>query len=462
MASNATYTTDNNILQKMNNEIKRVKENHRKLKTEAEKITDKLCSERDQASEERYQAHIQNNSTKRELGELLKELSKATEELEKLKDLTEEEINSLVTERDNSNEEKIAFQLQHENDKKKLRAVEEKLTTINEEHRRLKEYSDKRSNQLVIERDNASNERYRARVRCDEINKKICEVDSKVTEACTQYDKLEEDTDDRINSLAAVRDHYNDDLRKFHAECKEKTIMFEDLYDDTLHNSKTANTETKNSLNAKNHRNNDSGIEIDVDVMREINTRMEIMLDEKLSNLGVRTNKMTTKDLTDPSTGIIASKMTTRDALHENTRDENIIIHGIDENNEVGYDERYLKKLFTVMEMGQTSPTLAHRLGMRKADKPRPMKIMMDSKEDKVKFMSKLGALKYAATEYKKIRVTDDYTIEEREEIRRWVKMANNKNITESNGNRVMLSYAWKVRGNPKTGLRIVKIRVQE
>ena len=109
MASNATYTTDNNILQKMNNEIKRVKENHRKLKTEAEKITDKLCSERDQASEERYQAHIQNNSTKRELGELLKELSKATEELEKLKDLTEEEINSLVTERDNSNEEKKHF-----------------------------------------------------------------------------------------------------------------------------------------------------------------------------------------------------------------------------------------------------------------------------------------------------------------------------------------------------------------
>ena len=196
MESNTTCTTAN-IIQKINNEIKRVKENHRNLKEDAEKITNKLCSERDQASEERYQAHIQSNSTKKELGELLRELSKATEDLEKLKDLTEEEINSLVTERDESKEEKLAFQLQHENDKKKLRAVEEKLNTINEEHRRLKEYSDKRSNQLVIERDNASNERYRARVRCDEINKKICEVDSKVTEACTQYDKLEEDIDDQ-------------------------------------------------------------------------------------------------------------------------------------------------------------------------------------------------------------------------------------------------------------------------
>ena len=296
MASNATYTTDN-ILQKINNEIKRVKENHHNLKKEADKITDKLCSERDQASEERYQARIQINSTKKELGELLKELNKATEELEKLKDLTEEEINSLVAERDDSNEEKLAFQLQHENDKKKLRAVEEKLNTINEEHRRLKEYSDKRSNQLVIERDNACNERYRARVRCDEINKKICEVDNKVTDACTQYDKLQEDTDDRISSLTAERDHYNDDLRKFHTECKKKTIMFEDVHEDTLQD-KTAMTETKNSLDTKNHRSNDSGIEIDADVMREISTRMEIMLDEKLSNLGVKT-KMITKDLTE-------------------------------------------------------------------------------------------------------------------------------------------------------------------
>ena len=459
MASNTTYTTDN-ILQKINNEIKRVKENHHNLKTEADKITDKLCSERDQASEERYQARIQSNSTKKELGELLKELSKATEELEKLKDLTEEEINSLVAERDDSNEEKLAFQLQHENDKKKLRAVEEKLNTINEEHRRLKEYSDKRSDQLVIERDNACNERYRARVRCDEINKKICEVDNKVTDACTQYDKLQEDTDDRISSLTAERDHYNDDLRKFHTLCKKKTIMFEDVHEDTLQD-KTAMTETKNSLDTKNHRSNDSGIEIDVDVMREISTRMEIMLDEKLSNLGVKT-KMITKDLTEPSTGIIASKMTDRETLHKNTRDENIIIHGIDESNEVGYDEIYLKKLLTVMEMGQTSPTLAHRLGMRKADRPRPMKITMESKDDKAKFMSKLGSLKYAATEYKKIRVTDDYTIEEREEIRRWVKMASNKNTTESNDNKGMMSYTWKVRGNPKTGLRIVKIRVQE
>ena len=143
-------------------------------------------------------------------------------------------------------------------------------------------------------------------------------------------------------------------------------------------------------------------------------------------------------------------------------RDNNIIIHGIKESNEIGYDEIYLKRLFTVMKMGQTSPTLAHRLGIRRADRPRPMKITMDSKDDKAKFMSQLGALKYAATDYRKIRVTDDYTVDEREEIRRWVEMANDRNTTDDKDDKVMMSYAWKVRGNPKIGMRIVKIRVQD
>ena len=71
--------------------------------------------------------------------------------------------------------------------------------------------------------------------------------------------------------------------------------------------------------------------------------------------------------------------------------------------------------------------------------------------------MSKLWSLKYAAVEYKKIRmeykkiqVTDEYTFEEREDIRRWVKIAKTKAITENNDNMGTMKYAWKVRGNPK------------
>ena len=138
------------------------------------------------------------------------------------------------------------------------------------------------------------------------------------------------------------------------------------------------------------------------------------------------------------------------------------MIYGIDEGNEVDYDNIYLKNLFTIIEMNHTSPTIAHRLGMRKPDGPRPMKITMESKNEKDKFMSQLGKLKYAGAEYKKISVTDDYTLEEREEIRRWVTLAKRKNETKDAENKGIKSYAWKVRGTPKTGMRIVKIRVQQ
>ena len=57
-----------------------------------------------------------------------------------------------------------------------------------------------------------------------------------------------------------------------------------------------------------------------------------------------------------------------------------------------------------------------------------------------------------------KIRVTDDYTWEKREEIRRWVKMADERN--GRNNDEATTSYLWKARGTPKTGMRIVQIRM--
>ena len=52
---------------------------------------------------------------------------------------------------------------------------------------------------------------------------------------------------------------------------------------------------------------------------------------------------------------------------------------------------------------------------------------------------------------YRRLSVRDDYTIEERDMIREWVKKAEEKNKAEN-------TQAWKVRGNPKNGLRLEKI----
>ena len=68
--------------------------------------------------------------------------------------------------------------------------------------------------------------------------------------------------------------------------------------------------------------------------------------------------------------------------------------------------------------------------------------------------MARLGRLRGAEDEFKKISVTDDYTLEEREEIRRWVMIANEKNM---NGTK---DYVWKARGNPKSGMRLTLVKL--
>ena len=70
---------------------------------------------------------------------------------------------------------------------------------------------------------------------------------------------------------------------------------------------------------------------------------------------------------------------------------------------------------------------------------------------DKDTIMSRLGNLKNAEEIYRKVSVRDDYTSEERGLIKEWVTKAEKKNKEEN-------TQAWKVRGTPKNGLRLVKI----
>ena len=64
----------------------------------------------------------------------------------------------------------------------------------------------------------------------------------------------------------------------------------------------------------------------------------------------------------------------------------NLIVHGIEESN--GVDEFYVNKLFSILEMNHTSPSIEPSLGRRKHDLARPMKIVMKSKSKKSKVLS--------------------------------------------------------------------------
>ena len=452
----------------VNEKIKGVRANHDTIKKEKDKVTDKLRSERDQACEERHQMRVKKESMTKELVDARKELQRATEELRKLKDLADEEISSLTAERDDSIEQKLEFEQEYEDNKEKLKFVKEQLVKIQEDYRILKEHREEITDQLVNERDNASDERYRARVRRDEINKEILEAEGKVAKTQIQYRKLKDDTDDVNNRLAAERDRFKDDSRKFNDECEEKVTMLVDLdkgkHEKSMSTQKLTNTATKHPtsvlIQEPHKAGNDSGIEIDLDaVTREIKNQVEIVVDEKLSNLGIDTKKA--KPYTVPKNeneGRIFGGNSRLD--NADTRELNIIIHGINENNE--NDEVFIQNLFDIMEMDSTGPTIAHRLGEKRKDQPRPMKIVMESKNHKAEFMSKLWKLKHADNAYKKIRVTDDHTWEERQDIRRWVKMANDRNENDNNDDEERLTnYAWKMRGSPKTGMRIVRVRIQ-
>ena len=69
--------------------------------------------------------------------------------------------------------------------------------------------------------------------------------------------------------------------------------------------------------------------------------------------------------------------------------------------------------------------------------------------------MKRLANLRNADDKYKRISIKEDYTWEERQQIREWVTKAEEKNKEEETSD-------WKVRGNPKNGLRLVKITRQQ
>ena len=132
-------------------------------------------------------------------------------------------------------------------------------------------------------------------------------------------------------------------------------------------------------------------------------------------------------------------------------RSSNIIIHGVNENNTEGEnsDKTYVTSFMETIGL-QIIPKQIVRLGKVNDNSKRPLKLVMNNRDDKENVMKRLGNLKGNDT-YRSISVRDDYTLEERELIKEWVTKANEKNIKDNTDE-------WKVRGTPKNGLRLVRI----
>ena len=136
-------------------------------------------------------------------------------------------------------------------------------------------------------------------------------------------------------------------------------------------------------------------------------------------------------------------------------RSANLIIYGIDEVSDNQSDSKEHDRSFInsfLDTIGITHhPKQIIRLGKPNENNKRPVKLVMDNSAHKDSIMSRLGNLKNAEEIYRNVSVRHDYTIEERDLIKEWVKKAEEKNKEED-------TQAWKVRGTPKNGLRLVKI----
>ena len=134
-------------------------------------------------------------------------------------------------------------------------------------------------------------------------------------------------------------------------------------------------------------------------------------------------------------------------------RSTNIILHGVSEDvdkNEGNPDEEFVTAFLETIGISN-KPDSIIRLGKPDLQKNRPIKIRMKNESEKENVMSRLPNLKNAEERFKRISVTEDYTMEERNEIRKWVEKAKEKNQDESS------KIIWKARGTPKNGMRLVK-----
>ena len=136
-------------------------------------------------------------------------------------------------------------------------------------------------------------------------------------------------------------------------------------------------------------------------------------------------------------------------------RTKNSIIHGVEESSSdnkddaIKSDDIYINNFIAALKVTSTVKS-ASRIDLPAQDKNRPIKVVVNTEEERNRIFSNLRNLK-GIPEYKTISVTEDYTITERQMIKDWSDKTKEKNKNESPN----FKFLWRVRGNPKNWLRL-------
>ncbi len=128
--------------------------------------------------------------------------------------------------------------------------------------------------------------------------------------------------------------------------------------------------------------------------------------------------------------------------------------YGEDDDSIKEQDAEYIEDILKHLGVSQ-KPDSIIRVGNPNKSNSRPMKVTMKTKGDKEKVFSRLNRLKDTVDEFGKISITEDYTQSERDLIKSWTEKAKEKSSNDK-------THVYKVRGNPKNGLRIIRFKKKE
>ena len=130
-------------------------------------------------------------------------------------------------------------------------------------------------------------------------------------------------------------------------------------------------------------------------------------------------------------------------------RVKNFIVHGLEqvgEGDEIKNND--VQTITKLLEVVGVTGEIESCTRMGKNEK-KALKVVMKSAAAKDDVMKNLVKLKGTEETFGKISVTNDHTVSEREQIRKFVKDAEEKSKNDAKN-------IWRVRGDPKNGLRLV------
>jgi len=221
-------------------------------------------------------------------------------------------------------------------------------------------------------------------------------------------------------------------------------------------------------------------LQIKTNARNIIKNDLESFLSEKIKEIETKTRELikeelssTTKNITEASKKTYA-EITTEKAKeirkivteqndkdnHEKTdiesRKRNIIIHGMREDIKTEErthqeDEEDIQSLLKDIDVA-LPPLTHHRIGIPKKDKHRPIKVSFQKESDKVWVMKNLYKLKDVPY-IPRFSITEDFTSRERKKIKELHEEAKQRNSLNTDQ-----TFVWRVRGNPRTSLRLAKI----